>query len=258
MVFAEVQLFRGHGESLGVDIGVLDRSAQPALVVHGVAAGGVAQRAGLRIGDRILAINEVPVATLDFHAVVMPVLRTAPRVALRLLRTAEAVWSSSAPEQPPPPLPAGGPALLPSHSSSVIPATGPALLLAAFGASHRTSLRAVEASEQAPRSAASAAAAPSLPPPPQQPPPPPPLLPAAAEAASAAERERAGSSRTHSVGDRGSLDFFGPKHAAKASLVPGQRKASAARARKGSKPMLAHTDDFSIGGEDVYGGALLK
>jgi hypothetical protein len=242
MVFAEVQLFRGHGESLGVDIGVLDRSAQPALVVHGVAAGGVAQRAGLRIGDRILAINEVPVATLDFHAVVMPVLRTAPRVALRLLRTAEAVWSSSAPEQPPPPL----------------PAAGPALLLAAFGASHRTSLRAVEASEQAPRSAASAAAAPSLPPPPQQPPPPPPLLPAAAEAASAAERERAGSSRTHSVGDRGSLGFFGPKHAAKASLVPGQRKASAARARKGSKPMLAHTDDFSIGGEDVYGGALLK
>ena len=59
MVFAEVQLFRGHGESLGVDIGVLDRSAQPALVVHGVAAGGVAQRAGLRIGDRIRRRAEV-------------------------------------------------------------------------------------------------------------------------------------------------------------------------------------------------------
>jgi len=229
MVFVEVQLYRGHGESLGVDIGVLDSSAQPALIVHGVAPGGVAQRAGLRSGDSIFAINDVPVATLDFHAVVMPVLRTAPRVALRLSRTVAAVPSSSAPEQQPP---------------QPLPAAGPALLLAAFGASHRTSLRAVEAGEQAPRSAASAAAAPSLPPP---------LLPAAAEAAGAAERERAGS-RTHSVSDRGSLDFFGPKHAAKASLGPRQRKASAARVRKGSKPMIAHTDDFSIGGEDVYGG----
>ena len=57
---------RGTGERLGLDIGVHGDMTQPRLAVRAVAEGGVAERAGLRAGDRILELNGVAVAELCF------------------------------------------------------------------------------------------------------------------------------------------------------------------------------------------------
>ena len=89
------QIVRGYPDQysgIGVELKIDESTQQP--IVERVLAGSPAEQAGLKIGDKIVAIDEEPTQGLPFGEIVFKIRgKTGSQLSLKLDRAGRTIWS---------------------------------------------------------------------------------------------------------------------------------------------------------------------